>query len=129
MSEQERDGWREMLEPPAGGLARLIGAVEAQRTAVPWRLRRLALAGAGAMVAFGLAFGLFLHRSQDTPEYRIRQAIEAALLPAAGLPKVSVENGAALEMPSANPNVRIYWIAQMSAGEEAAERGAPASVP
>ncbi len=115
-----RDDWREMLEPPPGGLARLIGSIESTR-ARNFQLRpRFAFAAVGATLAIAAVCGVALHAHWNSPEYRLRNAIEAALRPAADGPGIQVENGAALEIPSADPNVRIYWIAQLPAATKQA---------
>lgn len=114
MNETGQDDWREMLDPPAGGLTRLINSIESSRSASLWRRPRFALIGVAATGAFVVAFGLALRVDHNSPEYRLRGALETALSPAAVSTDIRVENGAALEIPSANPNVRMYWIAQLA---------------
>jgi hypothetical protein len=63
------------------------------------------------MIVFGMALCFALQAHRNSPEYRFRHAMEVALRPAAPADDIHVENGAALEVPSADPNVRIYWIA------------------
>jgi len=108
-----RDNWREMLDPPVGGLARLIDAVETTRASRSHWRPAFALFGASSVAVFGAALGLAWQVHHSSPESRFRQALEAALRPATAAQGIQVENGAALEIPSADPNVRIYWIAQL----------------
>ncbi|MBS0591030.1 MAG: hypothetical protein JSR65_10395 [Proteobacteria bacterium] len=105
--------WHEMLDPPVGGLARLIDAVEiAHASRSRWR-PAVALVGASAAIVFCAVFGFAWQVHHNSPEYRFRHALEAALRPAAPAQGIQVENGAALEISSTDPNVRIYWIAQL----------------
>lgn len=97
--------WRELLQPPGGGLARLIDAIVASRHASrpPYRLALLAV-GAVATAAVAVS-ALCTHF--DSPEYHFQLAFKAALHP----PPIRVENGTAIEAPTGDPNVRMYWIA------------------
>lgn len=100
------DDWREQIDPPAGGLARLHAAIEARRSrrARPWALRA-ALAAACLALALGVT---------ELPPYlrreRLRTALAAALAPPAA---VSVERGAAFELPSRRADVRIVFVAAL----------------
>lgn len=113
MNEMPRDDWREMLDPPTGGLMRLIDAVEAAPVSRLRRSAAFALASAGLVAVFGVALGFAWQAHRNSPEYRFQHALEAALRPATPAQGLQVENGAALEIPSADPTVRIYWIAQL----------------
>ena len=113
MSDIRTNDWRESLDPPAGGLTRLVDAIESSR-ARSLRLRpRFALIGVGATAAAVAVFGLALQIQRNSPQHRLRSALEAALSPGTEGAGIRVDNGAAVEIPSANPNVRMYWIAQL----------------
>lgn len=100
--------WRVTLDPPAGGLARLIESVQAQREA---RRRSFVPMSVGAVCALLLAIGVIrLDDRRTGPQRRIENAIRSALATDA---QVRVENGAALELPSSRPDVRIFLIASL----------------
>jgi hypothetical protein len=107
------DGWREILEPPPGGLAQLIDAVESSRHRHFRPRPRFAFAGISAAAMLVAVFGFAFQAHRSSPEYRLRRALQDALRPAADGLGIEVENGAALRVPSSDPNVRIYWIAQL----------------
>jgi hypothetical protein len=111
MNQNPHSDWRESLEPPAGGLARLVAAVEAQRAHRVGNWPRLALAGTALASLLAVVVGADLRRS--APERRIRAALTAAVQPAPNDEHMHVENGAALELPGGDSRVRMFWIAQL----------------
>lgn len=113
MNDIRANDWRDALDPPPGGLTRLVDAIESSRARGPRLRPRFALIGAGAMTAAVAVFGLALQIQSNSPQHRLRSALEAALNPDAQDTGIRVDNGAAAEIPSANPNVRMYWIAQL----------------
>jgi uncharacterized protein (DUF58 family) len=97
------DDWKQMLDPPPGGLPRLIAAIGSDRS--PSRfLYALGLATAAALIA-GIAIERPPSRAQN-----IRAALESALEQRG---RVYVENGAALELPTSRPDVRMFIVAQI----------------
>lgn len=113
MNDIRADDWRETLDPPAGGLTRLVDAIESSRARSLRLQPRFALIGVGAMAAVVAVFGLALQIQRNSPQHRLRSALEAALSLGAEDAGIRVDNGAAVEIPSANPNVRMYWVAQL----------------
>ena len=93
------------IDPPAGGLARLVRAVEAGRApARPWRLRGLAFATSATLLAIGV--GLVRHAPQRAFERQLHAALGDAL-PADGH---VAEHGIAAEWPSTRADVRILVL-------------------
>lgn len=104
------DSWHEMLEPPPGGLARLVASVDSRpnkRPGAHWQ----AYAATASAVVFVLALGIADY-AHNALQRRIRQAIESALQAPADN-RIEVENGAAIELPSNDSNVRIFRIASL----------------
>jgi hypothetical protein len=101
------DEWKQILEPPPGGLSRLIDAVRADT--VPRRYRYLLPFAAVAL--FVVAIVIERHQA---PEWKLREALTSAFN---GRGQIKVENGAALELPTSRPDVRMFVIAQMPAME------------
>lgn len=112
----EDDTWRESLslEPPAGGLSRLIAAVQARRVRRAHTHWQTYVAISGAF-AFLLAFGV-LNYLRTAPQRSIRTAIQATLRAPVD-DGIHVENGAALELPSSDPNVRVFLIASIASSQ------------
>ena len=107
------DAWRYMLEPPTGGLARLVESVQRQRNAAR---HPFALAAIGAACALLIAVGTMRYEYlRNEPQRRIESAIRAALEPPQ---QIRVENGAALELPSSRSDVRIFLIASLPANSD-----------
>lgn len=104
------DIWREQLDPPPGGLRRLIAAIEAHKPQ-PRRLHWQRYALASTAIVFVLML-MIIHPWRIPSELTIHRAIETAMQP---VPYTGpqVENGAALELPSGNPNVRIFFVASL----------------
>jgi ferric-dicitrate binding protein FerR (iron transport regulator) len=97
------DDWKQMLDPPPGGLPRLIAAIRSDRS--PSRLRyALALATAVALIV-GIATERLPSRAPN-----VRAALESALDERG---RVYIENGAALELPTTRPDVRMFVVAQI----------------
>lgn len=94
--------WQRALDPPAGGLARLMRSVEARRARPPHRQWRLAFAGAAA--AMVIALGVAQHRREA-----LGRAFERDFQ--AALAAERSERGIARELPSARADVRIVVLA------------------
>lgn len=97
--------WRELLEPPRGGLARLQATIESapRPRRPPWAL---ALAAAFCITT---AVALL-----EVPQFMRRERLRATLTAALTLPAdVVVERGAALELPSRRADVRIVFVAAL----------------
>ncbi len=94
--------WRGQLDPPPGGLVRLMRSVETRRTRPPRPALRFALAGAAASVA--LALGL-AHYRNEAPRRAFEQHLQAAL------DAERHERGIARELPSERADVRIVVLA------------------
>ena len=99
------------LIPPAGGLARLQRSVQAgQHTRYPHRRGWWSLAvGTGALALLTLTWlpGLVAQHQRTAALTRALQQALAPALPAGG---IRVIDGAALALPSAQANVRIYLV-------------------
>jgi hypothetical protein len=109
------DAWRYMLEPPAGGLARLVESVQTQRNAVRYPF---ALAAIGAVCALLIAVGTMRYQYlHNGPQRRIESALRAAFEPTQ---QIRVANGAALELSSSRADVRIFLIASLPMNSGAA---------
>ena len=99
------------LQPPPGGLIRLRQQIEKREPsswAGPRWLRLAAAAGstvAAALVLLWLTAGT---SAQQQETRRLTRALQAAVAPAPG--NIRVRNGAALALPSAQANVRIYLV-------------------
>lgn len=92
------------VEPPPGGLARLMRAVEARRAPARRRTRGIALATAvaAALVVAGIA----RHAPQRAFERSLHAAITQAFPPDGSV----AERGIAAEWPSARADVRIVLL-------------------
>ena len=112
----EPAAWVEHLAPPPGGLTRLADAIGAQSRRTHWRRpARWAIGAAAACV-------IVMSIAQQWPQWQtqrrlamtIDSQVKAALYGARKDSAATVINGAALEVHSDNPNVRIVWIAQLN---------------
>lgn len=104
---------RETLKSPESGLARLENAIASLDDARMRRRSRLqfALGIGGAVTALALlAVSLWQH---DENPRRLTEAIVDAARPAI-VRGAKVANGAAIEMPGGNGEVRFFWIMQLS---------------
>lgn len=99
------------LAPPAGGLARLQRTIIArQRGTTTWRWRWGTVAAAACMAVAVLAVWAPRWLRQYQQSIAVTAALREALgpeLPAGG---IRVANGAALEVPSGQDNVKLYWV-------------------
>lgn len=94
------------LRPPPGGLARLRERVEQPADfRRPWRLGAI---GTTAAAALALAWLLAAPSPQQQETRRLTRALQAAAAPTQ--PDIRVERGAALALPSAQADVRIYLV-------------------
>jgi hypothetical protein len=91
-----------LLEPPPGGLERLRTRRDSTSR---WALSWSALAAGGAAAAAWLAI------ASEHPQIRMPM-IGARLIGARsqGVGVQILENGRAVPLPSADPDVRIYWV-------------------
>lgn len=106
----DEESWRQPLQPPAGGLARLRRSVEARpaRSAPRWRSP---LTWASAAVAAILAIGATQY-VQRAPQRAFERNLHSAL---ATMPTdAAVEHGIARELPSSRADVRIVELAPAS---------------
>lgn len=99
------------LVPPAGGLARLQLSVQAgQRRRFPQRPAWWSLAiGSGALALLTLIWlpGVV---AQHQRTMALTRALQQALAPALPAGSIRVIDGAALQLPSEQANVRIYLV-------------------
>jgi hypothetical protein len=98
------ESWRGVLDPPPGGLVRLMRSVQARQARPPRPALRLALAGAGAAACAALALGLS-HYRHEAPRRVFEQHLQAALA------AERLERGIARELPSERADVRIVVLA------------------
>lgn len=111
----EAEIWREQLEPPGGGLARLVAAVQTRRRRRPaWA----AFAAAGIAVAVLLGWVAGVTR-QIVARHAFVHVLNASVHSAPAGP-IRVAGGAALELPSSDPGVRIFAIAMLPAPDAGA---------
>lgn len=99
------------LAPPAGGLARLQRSVQAdQPTRYPHRPAWWSLAVGSCALALLTLIWLpgFVARYQRTAA--LTHALQQAIAPALPAGGIRVVDGAALALPSAQANVRIYLV-------------------
>ncbi|HEX6833543.1 MAG TPA: hypothetical protein VF132_08415 [Rudaea sp.] len=100
----DNDPWHELLDPPSDGLPRLVASVQRRRPRVP----RPVLVAAASLAACALiAITAIMHRADS--QHRFDRALRAAL---AVDDSVRVVDGAALELPSARPDVRVFVVAR-----------------
>lgn len=96
------------LQPPAGGLQRLQKTLAIPRPDRPQHSLRLATGAALATSVLILTWLLpgIIVRQQQTAA--LTSALRAEIAPAAR--GIRVVNGAALELPSNDPDVRLYLV-------------------
>lgn len=97
----EVKSWQRALDPPPGGLTRLMRGVDARRSRPARRQWRLAFGAAAAVV---VALGLAQYR-HDAPQRAFERHFQAAL------DAERRERGIARELPSARADVRIVVLA------------------
>jgi hypothetical protein len=99
------------LEPPAGGLARLQRRTQANQRArhAPHSAWWSLAFGAGALALLTLTWlpGFVAHQQRTAALTRALQQVLAAPPPVDG---IRVVHGAALQLPGAQANVRIYLV-------------------
>jgi len=103
----ERDSWRQQLEPPAGGLARLQHELDLRHDERP--TLRSAPTFVAAVVLVTLALGA-TNYIRHAPQRAFERSLRAAL---ATMPadEAIVERGIARELPSSRADVRIVLLA------------------
>lgn len=101
----EKDTWCDILEPPPGGLPRLVAAVQQRRTSARWPAFAIAASATACVMAIGAA----IYRHAE-PQRRLDNALHAAI---AARDTVRVTDGAALEMPSARTDMRLFIVARI----------------
>ncbi len=96
------------LKPPPGGLARLQQRIARPPHAAhrPWRL------GLGTLALGMLALALILPGliARQRESASLRDALRQTLAPSIPDQGIRVMHGAALELPSTQPDVRIYLV-------------------
>jgi hypothetical protein len=105
------ESWHASLNPPPGGLERLMRAIDTQRKPEAARWPRFVIAAAFGVVLIGI--GVINRPAQNAMQLRLKDAVQTALTTKIDT-QVYVKNGAGLELPSSTPNVRIVWIAQLT---------------
>lgn len=101
------DPWRESLDPPAGGLARLVRGVEARHAHPPHVDLRLAFSASAVVLALALGIAHYQQEAQHRAFARqLRSAFEAERR----------EHGIARDLPSARADVRIVVLSAPPAG-------------
>ncbi len=105
------------LEPPPGGLERLRRSVAGTRPKVPVRRWRRAAAVAALCVAV-VAAGTWTLRWQGRQAHNqaVAQAIRQALPPKPPANGIVLAHGAALELPSGQPDVKLYLVQSAKPG-------------
>ena len=102
----ELSSWLPVLMPPPGGYQRLDAALSADRLRdQSWRSAPVLFASAPGILM--LASMLIFQLPQSRPDPVARAMQMASLRPAV---TVSVVDGAALEVPSARENVRVFLL-------------------
>lgn len=94
--------WQRALDPPPGGLMRLMRSVETRRAQPPQSHRRLVFAGAAAIAVIALGLAQYRH---EAPRLAFKRHLQAAL------EAERRERGIARELPSARADVRIVVLA------------------
>lgn len=113
----ETCAWQRPLEPPPGGLQRLMQSVERRRTPRSRLRPRLAFAGAAAAVLVLVAGVQLSHAPRRAFEHALQTAIEET---------GSVhERGIAHDLPSARADVRIVVLDTAGAAADAQAGGSP----
>jgi hypothetical protein len=107
----DRESWRQPLEPPPGGLARLQRSVGARGVRKTPGWRAAAVACSSAAVAALLATGLAGYRER-APQRDFERSLQAAM---ATLNAPVVERGIARDLPSSRADVRIVELAPAAA--------------
>lgn len=97
------------LEPPAGGLARLRLHIHDRAVRTPW-YRALAWAAplAACLAVAAIWLPPWLARRQRTAA--LVNAVRQQLAVQAPVQGIEVQDGAAVELPSGQANVRIYLV-------------------
>ena len=93
------------VDPPPGGLARLVRTIEARRAPAP-RLRMRGFAVATVAAAVLVIAGIARHAPQRAFERNLHAAITQAFPPDGSI----AERGIAAEWPSARADVRIVLL-------------------
>lgn len=103
----EHDSWRQHLEPPVGGLARLQREIDSRHDERP--TLRSAPTFVAAVVLLGFALGA-TNYLRHAPQRAFERSLRAAL---ATMPAddAIVERGIARELPSSRADVRIVLLA------------------
>ncbi len=101
------------LEPPAGGLARLRLHIDHRSARVPWYRALAWAAPLAACVAVAVIWlPPWLARRQRTAA--LVSAVHRQMAAQTPVQGIDVEDGAAIELPSGQANVRIYLVQSFS---------------
>jgi ferric-dicitrate binding protein FerR (iron transport regulator) len=95
------------LEPPPGGLQRLQRALDAPARRHPHRVRLMATGCAVLLVAL-TAWQLPTLLTNQQRTATLLGAMQQAIKP--GPDGIHVKNGSALELPSGQPDARVYLV-------------------
>lgn len=107
-----------VLEPPAGGLLRLQRAVAGRRGARAgifrgeWSWITAGGLALSALLAFGLAPDIWHRHARNQ---WVAHALRHAMAPTPG--GITIDNGAALRLPSNQTKVRVYLVQTSHASE------------
>lgn len=95
------------LSPPAGGLLRLQRSIaDHRRVDHQWQRRiPLGAALAASLLLVSLLPGVIAQRQQTQ---QLISAMQASIAPS--FPGIRVVDGAAIELPSTNPDIRVYLV-------------------
>lgn len=96
------ESWRDSLDPPPGGLVRLMRSVQVRQARPPRPALRFVFAGAAACAALALGLSHYRH---EAPRRAFEQHLQAALA------AERLERGIARELPSGRADVRIVVLA------------------
>lgn len=98
----DTEAWKRPLDPPPGGLARLMQSVEARHARPPPRRARFAFAGAAVALLFACALTQY---QREAPRRAFEHNLHAVL------DAERRERGIARELPSTRADVRIVVLA------------------
>lgn len=108
---RELEDWFPVLQPPAGGLARLerrIASRAASRRAPFVRWQAWAAVACAAIAITVVAFSPWLGQRRRTAA--LTAALMDTMTPQPLARRIRVTNGDAIELPSGQSNVRLYLV-------------------
>lgn len=100
-----------MLEPPAGGLARLRRRIASGQPRAHWpRWRFTWVAAACVLVVAALAAEAPTWIAQRRQTVAVTAALRQSLSPRLPAEGIAITDGAAIELPSGQDNVKLYLV-------------------